>query len=401
MSLFDHLFRPKDAGKSDRAKQNGIRFIELSNYTPVFRDWHGEIYEDALVRAAIDARARHISKLKVELRGTAQPGLQTKMRQGPNQWQTYSQFLYRLSTILDIHNTAFIVPVFDASMIITGYYPVLPERCEVVEYAGEQWLRYRFSHGQTAAVELRKCGILNKFQYKDDFFGSNNDALDETIKLINAQNQNIEEGVKNAASYRFMAQVNNFTKADDLKNERLRFSKENLTKDAEAGGLLLFPNTYQNIQQIKAGTFDIDPEQAKLINSNVYNYFGVNEKIMRNEAESTQLDAFFNGCIEPFSIQFSEVMTKAIFSERERASGSFLIANANRLQYMNTTQKVNVATAMLDRGVMSINEARELLNYSPVEGGDVRTIRGEYKATDEIEPSNEPIKENGNANQNE
>lgn len=393
MSLFDHLFRPKDAGKSDRAVNNGVRFIELSNYNPVFTDWHGEIYEDALVRAAIDARARHISKLKVELRGTAQPGLQSKMRLAPNQWQTYSQFLYRLSTILDIHNTAFIVPVFDASMIITGYYPVLPERCEVVEYAGEQWLRYKFSHGQTAAVELRKCGILTRFQYKDDFFGSQNNALDETLKLINAQNQNIEEGVKNAASYRFMAQVNNFTKTDDLKNERLRFSKENLTKDSEAGGLLLFPNTYQNIQQLKANTFEVDPDQAKLINENVYNYFGVNDKILRNEAESTQLDAFFNGCIEPFSIQFSEVMTKAIFSERERASGSYLIANANRLQYMSTTQKVNVATAMLDRGVMSINEARELLNYEPVEGGDVRTIRGEYKATDEIEPTDGANKE--------
>lgn len=389
MNLFDYIFRPDKAKKSDNAIKQGIRLIELNDYKPAFTDWHGEIYENALVRAAIDARARHISKLKVELRGTAQPSLQAKMKQGPNQWQSYSQFLYRLSTILDIHNTAFIVPVFDAGMIITGYYPVLPKKCEVVEYDGEEWLRYKFSHGQTAAVELRKCGILNKFQYKDDFFGTTNDALDETMKLIEAQTQNIEEGVKNAATYRFMAQVNNFTKADDLKNERVRFSKENLTKDSDAGGLLLFPNTYQNIQQVHADSFEIDPEQAKMINDNVYNYFGVNDKIMRNEAKSDELDAFFNGCIEPFAIQFSEVMTKAIFSERERAGGSHLIANANRLQYMNTTQKVSVATAMLDRGVMSINEARELLNYEPVDGGDVRTIRGEYKATDEIEEVSE------------
>ena len=212
-----------------------------------------------------------------------------------------------------------------------------------------------------------------------DFFGSNNDSLDETMKLIDIQNQGIEEGVKNAATYRFMAQVNNFTKADDLKNERVRFSKENLTKDAEAGGLLLFPNTYQNIQQIKTDTFEVDPEQTKLINDNVYKYFGVNERIMKNEATSDELDAFFNGAIEPFAIQFSESMTKAIFSERERSTGSYLIANANRLQYMTTKEKVQMAQQMLDRGVMSINEARELFNYLPVDGGDVRTIRGEYK----------------------
>ena len=380
MSLFEKIFRPKDATKSEKVLSTSKPyFYELNNYRPVFTDWKGEIYEDALVRAAIDARARHISKLKVEIRGTAQPSFQSKMRQGPNQWQTYSQFLYRISTILDIHNTAFVVPVFDAEMVITGYYPVLPKKCEIVEYQGEPWLRYKFSHGETAAVELRKCAILNKFQYKDDFFGEKNDALDETMKLMDIQAQGIEDGVHNAASYRFMAQVNNFTKADDLKNERVRFSQENLTADAEAGGLLLFPNTYQNIQQIKTNSYQIDPEQTKLINENVFKYFGVNDRILKNEATSDELDAFFNGAIEPFAIQFSEAMTKAIFSERERAKGSYLVANANRLQYMTTKQKVEMAQQMLDRGVMSINEARELFNYLPVEGGDVRTIRGEYK----------------------
>lgn len=385
MSLFDKIFRPKEAKKSDDVVQNGtIIFKELNNYRPVFTDHNGEIYESELVRSAIDARARHISKLKVEMRGTALPSLQNKMRQGPNQWQTWSQFLYRLSTILDIQNTAFVVPVFDASMVITGFYPILPKKCEVVEYKGEPWLRYKFANGDVAAVEFRKCAILNKFQYKDDFFGEPN-VIEDTMKLIDIQNRGIEEAVKNSASYRFLAQVNNFTKADDLKNERKRFSEENLTKDAEAGGLLLFPNTYQNIQQIKSTPYTVDADQMKLIDDNVSKYFGVNDAILKNEAKGDELDAFFNGAIEPFAIQFSEAMTKAMFSERERSQGSYLIANANRLQYMTTAQKVQMAQQMLDRGVMSINEARELFNYVPVEGGDIRTIRGEYKNADDEE----------------
>jgi HK97 family phage portal protein len=378
MGLFDRIFRPKDAKKSEQALQNTVIFKELNNYRPVFTDWHGEIYESELVRAAIDARARHISKLQVEMRGKSLPSLQSKLRQGPNQWQTWSQFLYRLSTILDVHNTAFIVPVFDASMIITGYYPVLPKHCEVIEYKGEQWLRYKFNSGDTAAVEMRKCGIMNKFQYKDDFFGEPN-SLEDTMKLIDLQNQGIEDAVKNSATYRFIAQVNNFSKAEDLSKERQRFSQENLTKDSESGGLLLFPNTYQNIQQVKSTPYTVDADQMKLIDDNVSKYFGVNDKILKNEANGDDLDAFFNGAIEPFAIQFSEVMTKAMFSERERSQGSFFIANANRLQYMTTSEKVSLAQQMLDRGVMSINEARELFNYLPVDGGDVRTIRGEYK----------------------
>lgn len=379
MGLFERIFRPKEAKESQKALNSAEGYFrELRGYRPVFHDWRGELYECELVRSAIDARARHISKLKIEMIGTALPSLQSKMKQGPNQWQTWSQFLYRTSTILDIHNTAFIVPVFDANMIITGYFPVLPQNCEIVQYKGEPWLRYYFSHGDRAAVEMKKCAILTKHQYRDDFFGER-PCIDDTMKLINIENQGIEEAVKNSASYRFIAQVNNFTKTEDLAKERKRFSTENLSSDTDGGGILLFPNTYTNIKQVDAKPYTVDADQMKLILENVENYFGVNEKVMKNEANGDELDAFFNGAIEPFAIQFSETMTKCIFSERERAQGSYLMANANRLQYMTTTAKVSLAQQMLDRGVMSINEARELFNYAAVDGGEMRTIRGEYK----------------------
>jgi len=388
MSLFEKIFRPDKAKESEKALRNAHNYFqELTTYRPVFYDWKGEIYESELVRSAIDARARHISKLKVEMIGSAQPSLQAKLRLAPNQWCTWSQFLYRVSTILDVNNTAFITPVFDADMRITGYFPVLPSRCEIVEYKGEPWLRYKFHHGEVGAVEMRKCAILTKHQYKDDFFGTNNDALDKTMQLLAVQDQGIEEAVKNSATYRFMAKLNNFAKPADLAAERKRFSAENFADDVEAGGLLLFPNIYTDIKQIDSKPFVIDADQMKLIQTSVYNYFGVNEKILQNEATSDELDAFFNGCIEPFSIQFSESMTMAIFSERERANGNRLLANANRLQYMSVSQKVQMVQQLLDRGVMSTNEARELFNYAPVEGGDVRFIRGEYKDSNEAAES--------------
>ena len=387
MGLLDSIFRPdKNRAEQEALKNARATFKTLTAYRPAFTTWRGAIYESDLVRAAIDARARHISKLKVEIHGAAKPGLQAKLRQGPNQWQTWSQFLYRVSTILDAseRSTCIIVPVLDEYLVTTGYFPVLPSKCEVVDFKGEPWLRYNFTHGQTAATPMKDCAVLTKYQYKNDFFGDGNGALDETMKLVHIQNEGIEEAVKNSATYRFMAQVNNFTMADDLAKERKRFTQENLVADAEAGGLLLFPNTYQNIQQIKNTPYTVDAAQMELIKTNVSNYFGVNERVMQNLAAGDELDAFFNGAIEPFAIQFSEAMTKAIFTERERAQGSYLIANANRLQYMSTTAKVQMAKELLDRGVMTINEARELFNYADMEGGDVAPIRGEYKATDDL-----------------
>ena len=270
------------------------------------------------------------------------------------------------------------MPVFDDRMIITGVFPVLPSSCSLIEYKGELWLKYRFSHGQTAAVEAKKCAILTKHQYQSDFFGDDNKPLKETMQLIHIQNQGIEEGVKNAATFRFMAQLNNFATDDDIKNEAERFRKTNLSTESKASGMLLFPNTYKDIKQIDVKPYTVDAAQMEQIKENVFNYFGVSEDVLENKAKPEDLEAFFDGAIEPFAIQFSEAMTKMLFSERERAQGSYLIANANRLQYMSMSSKLEMIRDMVDRGIMSEEEGREALNYGPRREGDTFVIRGEY-----------------------
>ena len=376
MGLFEALFKkaPKPVGefKGD--------YKMLSVYEPKFTRFEGSIYESELVRSAIHARATHISKLKVETLGSAKPSLQTKLKHGPNQFQTWSQFLYRLSTILDIHNTAFITPVFDQFGEISGIYAPLPDKCSVIQWGSVPYLRYEFSQGQRAAIELDYCGIMTKHQYRSDLFGENNHALFPTMDLINIQDQGIKEGVKSAATFRFMAQMDNFVKPDDLEKERKRFTEKNLTK---GGGLLLFPNTYKNIQQIQAKPFVVDADQMKAIQDSIYEYFGVNEDVLTNKAYGDSWAAFYEGAIEPFAIQFSEVMTKMLFTFREQSQGNLVIATANRLQYMSNNDKLNVTAQLLDRGMLTLNEAREIWNMAPVEGGDVRIIRGEYYGADD------------------
>ena len=232
MGLFEKIF-PRLAA----TRQAQGYFKTLTAYRPAFTSWNGAIYESGLVRSAIDARARHNSKLAISFTGTAQRSLQAKLKIAPNEWQTWSQFLYRLSTILDNQNTAFLVPIYNEFGEITGTYPVLPSRCEIVQANGIPYLKYTFQSGETACIELNLCGILTRFQYMDDFFGESNRALVPTMDLIHAQNQGIKEGITNGATYRFMAKVNNFTKAEDLAKERKRFNRENFSGE-DGGGLL-------------------------------------------------------------------------------------------------------------------------------------------------------------------
>lgn len=405
MGLFDSIFQPKKNKISAQAAQAAQGFFrELTGYRPVFHSWDGSIYESELVRAAIDARARHISKLKVEIQGAARPTLKSRLRRQPNGWQTWSQFLYRLSTILDVHNTAFIVPVLDEKLDTIGYFPVLPTRCEVVEYKDIPWLRYEFAHGQHAAVEMYKCGILTRFQYKNDFFGETNAAMNDTLDLISMQSQGIKEAIKSGATYRFLAKLTNFSDPDDLAKERKRFTRENLQGDSGGGGLLLFPNTYTDIRQIDAKAYTADTAQIEMIRTNVFDYFGVNQDVLQSKAYGDSWSAFYEGCIEAFAVQFSEVMTKAMFTDREQAQGALVMATSNRLQYMSNADKLAFVQQMGDRGMITINEGREVFNLPPLPDGrgDVIPSRGEYYDTSTgnkiggTEPPDKGVMDNAN-----
>lgn len=367
-------------GKKEEPKRRDETFFRLlDGYRPVFHSWDGELYERELIRTAIDARARHVSKMKIEVKGTAQPHLQTMLKLGPNEWQTWGQFLYRVSTILDVKNTALIVPVVNDYGDTTGVFPVFHKEVELVESGGVQYIRIRFANDERAAVELDKVGILTRYQYKNDFFGENNRALDPTLELLNIQDQGIEQGVKNAATYKFMATVSNFSDPDDLKNERQRFTRENL-RGKDLDGVLLWPNNYKDVKQIEAKPYVADPDQMKQIRENVFYYFGVNEEILTNAAIGDAWSAFYEGSVEPFAIQLSDVLTRMLFTHRERQQGSFIMATSNRMQYMTNKDKLEVSAQMADRGLMTRNEIREIWNLTPLpdEIGSQLPIRGEY-----------------------
>ena len=373
MGLISRIFgkQPKSAPVNDSY------FRTLTAYSPVFSSWGGKLYECDMVVAAVDAIARHACKLQYSMDGTARPKLLTVTRSQPNPWYTWPQFLERCSNIYEIQNNLFIVPVLDDLGEVAGYFPALPSTCEVVG-RNEPYLKYTFIGGEKRSVPLRRCALITKHQLRDDFFGESNAALTPTMELVNMVNQGIMEGVKNAATYRFMAQLTGKVFDEDLRKERERFDKNNF--QSEGGGLLLFGNQMTNIKELTQKGYEVPDGQQAFIRENVCNYFGVSEKVIRNEATGDELAAFFDGKIEPFAIKLSDGLTRMVFTERERNNGNRILFTANRLQYMNVGAKISMAQQLADRGVMSVDEIRELFNYAPLPNGlgQYVPIRGEY-----------------------
>ena len=378
MGLFEKIFkRPKPP-----RPVNGY-FQMLEGYTPIFTDYDGGVYEMERTRACIHSFATHCSKLLPTVSGPDSKGVQALLDGRPNPFMTSAQFVYKVATIYEAKNTCFIVPILDEFDRLCGFYPINPQQTEIIDVGGEAWLRYTFKNGEKAAIEFSRVGVVNKYLYDSDVMGEDNRALLPTLQLMSMQNEGIEEGIKNSASFRFMATVNNFAKASDLAKERKNWVQDNL--GADAGGLALFPNTYTNVQQIQSTAQVVDPEQMRIIDTRVYTYFGTNEEILQNKAVGDKWAAYYEGKIEPFAIQLSQAMTCMTYTRNELTRGNGIVWSANRLQYMTSNDKLQVSSQMFDRGVLSLNMIMDIWNLPHVEDGDKRYIRKEYTEISQLD----------------
>ena len=372
MGLLEKLFP-----KKYRTPIQADRWEPLTAYRAAFTSWRGEIYEFDQVRSAIDTLARNTGKLQIDMPGSAKGKMRTKLKIRPNDYQTWYQFWYRTRTIYEMQNNAIIVPILGEYDEIVGLFPVLPSACEVVQTkTGKEYLRYKFAHNQTAAMELERCGIITKHQYKNDIFGEGNSALNSTLTVLDLNKQAIKAAVEGSNSYKFMAKMNNFAKDEDIAKERQRVKEANL-KDRD-GFLLLFSNLIGEPKQIDYHPFTLDDKQLTIIDSNIEKYFGVSVEAIKNELTGDKASAFYEGAIEPFSIQASEVITNMLFTPIEQSTGNMFMLTANRIQFMTNSEKLSISSSMADRGLMTINEIREIWNLAPIEGGDRLVARGEY-----------------------
>ena len=390
MGMFERIFGKRE---QPQALRNAQIFRMLEGYSPAWTTFKGCVYESELIRASLDAWGRHAAKLKPNLKGSAEEELQNRLKVKANPFQEWSKFLYQTATVLGARTNGFLVKTRDEYGRATGVINILPDRWELVEYQGEPYIRFYLRDNKRRAEKLSETGILTRFQYKSELFGEGNEALRPVLDLISIQRQGITEGIKNGNSYRFWAKSDNWASDEDLGGEMERFNKFTFGNKKTAGGVLLFPNTYDDINEMKAAGYTVDKEQQEHIKANVFDYFCVNEDILQNKAFGDAWLAFYEGFVEWFAIQLGEVISGMFFTDRERgAYANQIFFTSNRLQYMSNADKLNAVTQLGDRGLATRNELREILNLEPLpeDIGNQIPARGEY-----YDVTNPPAKKTG------
>ena len=385
MKFIDYLFH----GRKMQVIDNYFKM--LNGYSPTFTSFNGGVYEMDLTRVAINSFATHCSKLKPEIEGSAHKRLERVLQYKPNYFMDTVKFIKRLATILAVENTAFIVPIEDEAGNLCGWYPIRPQRCEVVEAAGQVYLRYLFANGEYGAIEFERVGIMTDFEYSDDLFGEDNTTLKPTMQLIHTQNEGIINAVKNSANIRFLAKVANMLKPEDIKKERERFTEDNLSADNKSG-MIIYDNKFSDLKQVESKPYTPNALQMQQIQDSVCTHFGTSMDILQNKFDENTWNAYYEGKIEPFAIQLSLVMTNMTFTKREIAQGNAIVFSANRLQYASNATKLQVSTQLFDRALLCRNDVMDIWNMAHVEGGEKYYIRKEYTEVSRLDDKKEEPK---------
>ena len=357
--------------------------VETVGSRPYTSPWNSQMYQQVLVRSVIERFAIACSKLKPEIEGTARPRIRRAVETSPNEFQTWPQFLYRCATLYMNNTTVCVVPEYKpGTQLQTGFYPVPLADAKVIEYENEYWLKYSTLDGDIRAIELKYVAIVTRFQYLSDWFGDGN-ILASTLSMLKAQEDAQKQSINDSAQLRFIGQLQGQVREDDMNKKRNRFAQDNLSSN-NATPLMVYDATFSSIEQLKAQNWTIPADEMERIENNVFDYFGINRRILQNNYDENAWDAFYEGCVEPFAISLSEAMSQATFTMRERPANRILFSS-NRLEYASAASKRNMNKDMTDRAIMKVNEGREILGLPPVEGGDVFILRGEYKVGHTLE----------------
>lgn len=378
MGIFARVF-----GKRDAQEKTARAYKTFTEYAPSFSTWNGRIYEQELTRAAIERFATACGKLRPEIEGneSARPLVTAFVKGRPNGRMTWPTFLKRAAALYESYGTLLVVPTLSRDfMDVTGIWPMAFDYAEVVDLSGEPWLRIYLPNGDVSAIELKSVAIVNKFQVQSDLFGEPN-CLDTTLKLLHAQAEAEDNAIKNGAKIRFIGALNGMVREDDMKKKRDRFVEENLSSD-NAGGLMVYDQTFANVTQVNSSSWTIDAKEMDRIQQNVYNYFGINERILQNSFTEENWDAYYEAKVEPFAISLGEGITHMCFGQTQIKRGCRVTFSTNRLEYAAAASKRAMVRDMMDRGVMTVNEARDVLQLPPIPGGDVFMYRGEYIMSD-------------------
>lgn len=293
--------------------------------------------------------------------------------------------LYKMAATLIRKSNAFSAILYnDDFSRIKAIVPLTVRDYRIYEDgAGNILFRFTWDYdGKTYTLPYQNVIHIKARFNKKRFIGTPPDqTVKTTLELLDATGQALKNTVKNSANLKGYLKYNNFIDEDELKEKVKEFQAAYMSAEND-GGMAGIDNSME-FHEINQRTPNIPTLQSQYLRDNLYRYYGVNEAILMSKFTESEWNAFYESVIEPIALQLSLEFTFKVLSERERGFGNKIIFTSNRLQYATLQTRASIGSVLYDRGIITINEYRELLYYEPIEDGDVRMVSLNYVKADD------------------
>ena len=188
------------------------------------------------------------------------------------------------------------------------------------------------------------------------------------MEIVNTTDQGIVRAIKNSGVIRWLLKYTTPLRPEDLKRNVEEFVNNYLSIESSTFGAAGV-DAKAEAEQIKPTDYVPNAAQTDRTTQRIYAFFNTNEKIVHSNYNEDEWISYYEARIEPDAIQMSNEYTRKLFSRRERGFGNKIIFEASALHYASMKTKLNLLQ-MVDRGAMTPNEWRAVMNMAPLPGGD-------------------------------
>lgn len=369
-SMFQNIF-----GKKDKEPENVTRLEYINDWQTVFTS-RGTYSDDILIRTCVDTIARHAAKLNPThvktIGGKKNPvdsSLMTLLTVAPNPYMTAFDFFYKVAAHVFSRGNAYISIQRDNYGRVLSLWPLDYSTVEPKEKNDDIYLQFIFTSGKRKTIPYADViHIRHNFQ-DGELIARNESNLDSYMKLLDTLQKSFANAAVNSGKIKGIASIagqvgsKNWQEKSQLLNQQLH--------NPANGGIVTTDSTI-NFVPVAGDPVAADTSQLDYITECIYHCFGISKNIVNGTFNEQEWQAFFEGTIEPYAIALSQEFSRKLFTSKELADSNRIIFDANRLTYASTATKVELIRQLRPLGILTTNQALEILNLPPVEDGNDR-----------------------------
>lgn len=372
MGWFTNIFKNK--------KENMQYAQMLNGSVPIYSGFGTNIYASDVVQQAVKCIVDELKKLRplhIIDNGTdivpVNDNIQNVLN-NPNEIMVTSEFIEKIVWTLFLKYNSFVIPSF-YEWIENGrkkrkyisLLPIWPQQVIFEEdLKGDLYVKFivakeEYEIKYSEIIHLRMNYCVDEYMGGNEFGEPDYSALLKTLQINDDILDGVSKATKSSYAINGIVKINTFMD-DGAAEENLKRLQNSLLKNESGFITLDNKNTYIPINKQIAL---VDDKTLKFIDEKILRNFGVPLPILTGDYTKAQYESFYQKTLEPIITQLSQVFTKALMTEQQKAKGHKISFFPKDLIFMSMNEKLEAIRLLGDSGTLYENEKRTAVGLAP------------------------------------